>query len=295
MLSPRYSILVARPGRGVIRRLRVSGPGLWFAAAALLAVPVLLGLAMVAAVQAELVSLRNTNAILAVENAAFRAAAGELAGQITSIQGAIDEISDRAELDPDTRAAINRLPAVVRSRAIGGPTTPGGRAAPLPERTLGLLRELLGALENRLAAVRTTVENQRALAAATPTIWPAAGWLSSAFGTRADPFSGSPDFHAGLDISAHRGTAVFATADGVVRAARYTGDYGNAVLLDHGFGIETRFAHLSRFAVRVGQPVRRGDVIGFVGSTGRSTSAHLHYEVWLNNRLVNPLRLLSTR
>jgi murein DD-endopeptidase MepM/ murein hydrolase activator NlpD len=169
------------------------------------------------------------------------------------------------------------------------------RALAFPERTLSLLQDLLGVLENRLAVVRTTVENQQALARATPTIWPVAGWLSSAFGGRADPFNGSADFHPGLDISANRGTPVFATADGTVQAAKYSGNYGNAVLIDHGFGIATRFAHLSGFAVRAGQQVRRGQVVGYVGSTGRATSSHLHYEILLNGRAVNPMPLLTAR
>jgi murein DD-endopeptidase MepM/ murein hydrolase activator NlpD len=122
-----------------------------------------------------------------------------------------------------------------------------------------------------------------------------AGWLSSAFGGRADPFNGSADFHPGLDISANRGTPVFATTDGTVQAAKYSGNYGNAVLIDHGFGIATRFAHLSGFVVRAGQQVRRGQVVGYVGSTGRATSSHLHYEILLNGRAVNPMPLLTAR
>lgn len=297
MRSTRYSVLVANRATGAVRRLTVSRRLLWAAGAGLLALPLGLGLAAIGAVQAEMTALRSSNASLTLENESFRAATGELAQQITSLQGALDELSDKAQLDPATRRAIDRLPAVVRSRAIGGgtPLVGTGRAAAFPERTLSLLSDLLGVIENRLAVVRTTVENQQALAAATPTMWPVAGWLSSAFGTRTDPFNGSPDFHPGLDISANRGTPVFATANGRISSARYHGDYGNAVLIDHGFGIETRFAHLSGFAVRVGQDVRRGDVIGYVGSSGRATSSHLHYEILLNGRAVNPLPLLSAR
>lgn len=295
MRSTRYSVLVANRATGAVRRLTVSRRALWLGAAGLLAIPLALGLAAVGAVQAEMTNLRADNASLTVENESFRAATGELAQQITSLQGALDELTDKAQLDPATRRAIDRLPAVVRSRAMGGATPVAARTAAFPERTLGLLRDLLGVIENRLAVVRVTVENQQALANATPTMWPVAGWLSSAFGTRTDPFNGAPDFHPGLDISANRGTPVFATANGRISTARYQGDYGNAVLIDHGFGIETRFAHLSGFAVRVGQTVQRGDLIGYVGSTGRATSSHLHYEILLNGRAVNPLPLLSAR
>jgi murein DD-endopeptidase MepM/ murein hydrolase activator NlpD len=165
------------------------------------------------------------------------------------------------------------------------PESPGG--------TIGLLRNLLGALESELASVRTRVESQQALARATPSIWPLAGWLSSGYGRRKDPFSGAPEFHSGLDISADKGTPVRATADGTVESTGFSGNYGNAIVLDHGYGIGTRFGHLSRFAVRVGQRVRRNEVIGYVGATGRATSSHLHYEILHNGQPINPLRLLA--
>jgi murein DD-endopeptidase MepM/ murein hydrolase activator NlpD len=139
------------------------------------------------------------------------------------------------------------------------------------------------------------VERRHALAAATPTIWPAHGWLSSGYGRRADPFTGDPDFHSGLDISTGRGAPVYATADGTVVSASSSGNYGNLVVVDHGFGIVTRYAHLSRFTVKPGAKVSRGDLIGLVGATGRATAPHLHYEVLVNGRLMNPLRLLTAR
>ena len=107
------------------------------------------------------------------------------------------------------------------------------------------------------------------------------------------PFSGAPDFHPGLDISADRGTEVRAPADGVVEAAGLNGNYGKSIVLAHGYGLSTRFGHLSSYVVRSGQPVKRGDLIGYVGSTGRATSSHLHYEVLLNGSPINPLRLLT--
>jgi murein DD-endopeptidase MepM/ murein hydrolase activator NlpD len=297
MRSPRYTILIANRKNGAVRRLTLSRRAVMAGAAGVLLVPLGLGLAAIGAVQTEMISLRGLNATLGLENESYRAATGELAEQISSLRTALDDIGEKADLDPATRKAIDRLPAVVRSRAMGG-GTPGAfadRSTPFPERTLGLLRDLLDVLENRLAVVRTSVESQHALANATPSIWPVAGWLSSAFGARRDPFNGSADFHPGLDISANRGTPVFATAAGRVESASYHGNYGNSILIDHGFGISTRFGHLSGFAVRPGQHIRRGDVIGYVGSTGRATSAHLHYEVLLNGRAVNPMPLLTAR
>ena len=143
-----------------------------------------------------------------------------------------------------------------------------------------------------MSSVRSDVEKRSALAAATPSIWPAHGWLSSTVGARQDPITGESDYHEGLDISADRGTPVYATADGVVRTAGREGGYGNLVILDHEYGLETRYGHLSRLHVREGTSVKRGDIIGLVGSTGRSTGSHLHYEVRVNGRLLNPLQLL---
>ena len=156
-----------------------------------------------------------------------------------------------------------------------------------------MLRSLLGAVEGRLESLKTTVERQQALARSVPSIWPLAGWLSSSYGRRPDPFDGSTDFHQGLDIVADRGTPVRATANGTVGSAGYSGNYGNQVLVDHGFGIGTRFGHLSKVVVHAGQSVRRGEIIGYVGATGRATSAHLHYEILLNGQPINPLRLLA--
>ena len=157
------------------------------------------------------------------------------------------------------------------------------------------LRGLLQGLENRLRYVRRDVERQEALAAATPSIWPAHGWLTGAFGGRSDPFTGEAGFHQGLDISTEKGKPVYATADGTVESAAYNGDYGKLVVLTHGFGLTTRYGHLSAFNVKPGDKVKRNDVIGFVGSTGRSTGAHLHYEILANGKLINPLQLLTQR
>ena len=163
-----------------------------------------------------------------------------------------------------------------------------------PENTFGVLRDLLDALENRLQLVRNNVEHGKALAAATPSIWPAHGWLTDAYGFRRDPFTGDPDFHPAVDISADRGRPVYATAAGTVRSAGRSGAYGNLIEIDHGFGLMTRYGHLSSFRVKQGDRVTRGKLIGQVGATGRATGTHLHYEVWADGKPVNPLRLLAS-
>jgi murein DD-endopeptidase MepM/ murein hydrolase activator NlpD len=121
-----------------------------------------------------------------------------------------------------------------------------------------------------------------------PSMWPVNGRLLSRFGDRQDPFSGEGAFHTGVDISAITGTQVHAAADGIVYTAEYEGGYGKMVVVDHGNGIRTRYAHLSAFEVVAGQEVRRGQVIALSGNTGRTTSPHLHFEVRMGGNAVNP-------
>jgi murein DD-endopeptidase MepM/ murein hydrolase activator NlpD len=128
-----------------------------------------------------------------------------------------------------------------------------------------------------------------------PSLWPVEGRLIlSSYGQRLDPFSGEGAFHKGVDISAPSGMGVHAAADGIVVHAEWaSGGYGKLVVIDHGGGIQTYYAHLSRFSVKAGQAVRRGDVVGAVGSTGRVTAPHLHYEVRMGGAPVNPYRYLA--
>ena len=112
------------------------------------------------------------------------------------------------------------------------------------------------------------------------------------FGNRIDPFTGMRDFHPGIDISVPRGTRVSAPADGVVVFCGTKGGYGNIIAIDHGYGTVTRYGHLDGFNVRPGQRVKRGDVIGFSGNTGRSTAPHLHYEVWVHDQMRNPIEYI---
>lgn len=125
-----------------------------------------------------------------------------------------------------------------------------------------------------------------------PSLWPVEGRLSSTFGERIDPFNGEGAFHSGVDLAVPYGTPVRAAADGVVTFAEFMNGYGRLISLDHGHGTSTRYGHLSGFAVAVGQRVRCGQVIGYVGTTGRVTAPHLHYEVRVKNVPVNPYKYL---
>jgi murein DD-endopeptidase MepM/ murein hydrolase activator NlpD len=127
-----------------------------------------------------------------------------------------------------------------------------------------------------------------------PTLWPVVGEITGHFGERLDPFSGEGAFHAGMDIASHYGDSVHATADGIVAVVEQRAGYGKLVVIDHGFGVSTWYGHLSAFSTHVGTHVKRGDIIGLEGASGRSTGPHLHYEVRIYNTPVNPWRYLST-
>jgi murein DD-endopeptidase MepM/ murein hydrolase activator NlpD len=139
-----------------------------------------------------------------------------------------------------------------------------------------------------------SLAERQSLLMATPSIKPARGWFTSRFGYRVDPFTNRPEMHAGLDVAAPSGTPVYAPADGVVSFAGYDSGYGKLVSIDHGYGVITRFGHNSRLFVEQGQKVRRWDVISAVGSTGRSTGAHLHYEVRIHGIAVDPMNYILT-
>lgn len=128
--------------------------------------------------------------------------------------------------------------------------------------------------------------------AAAPTLWPVQGRITGSFGERIDPFSGEGAFHRGVDISSEIGARIVAPADGLVRFSEIMNGYGRTVLIDHGNGISTLYGHMSGFAVSPGQLVHRGDTLGYVGSSGRSTGPHLHYEVRIFNTPVNPHKYL---
>lgn len=142
---------------------------------------------------------------------------------------------------------------------------------------------------------RSLFPNMAEVRAAIPGIWPVRGYITGRFGKRLDPFSGEGAFHPGVDIGARYGTDVKATGDGMVIEAERDAGYGRSIVLDHGNGITTRYAHMSRLFVVVGEEVTRGEVIGAVGMSGRTTGPHLHYEIRLHGAPVNPSRFLPAR
>jgi murein DD-endopeptidase MepM/ murein hydrolase activator NlpD len=128
--------------------------------------------------------------------------------------------------------------------------------------------------------------------ASTPSVWPARGWVSSGFGKRTSPFTGLSERHAGIDIANRTGTAVLASADGIVVYSSRNGSLGKTIKVKHGYGLKTNYGHLSKILVKKGERVKRGQKIGEMGSTGRSTGPHLHYDVTHNGVHVNPFNYI---
>jgi murein DD-endopeptidase MepM/ murein hydrolase activator NlpD len=306
-MSKRYTVVVTDLSSGRSRTMTVRLRPVALLTCAAMAMPVLVGLGAAWKGRHDVASLYASHQSLETENASYRAATADLTGQISSLQAALADLGARSALDPSLARAMDRLPALVKARAMGGGAPPSSPAQAQdayvqalagitsPEDTFGVLRTILEGVESRLLAVRSLVDRRNALAAATPSLWPARGWLTSPMGRRQDPVTGQPEFHAGLDIAAEAGQPVYATAEGVVRTTEYRQGYGNLIIVDHGFGLETRYGHLSEFTAKKDERVKRGDIIGRVGATGRATGPHLHYEVLANGRLLNPLQLLTQR
>jgi murein DD-endopeptidase MepM/ murein hydrolase activator NlpD len=147
--------------------------------------------------------------------------------------------------------------------------------------------------EQSFASLLALLKQKKSLLAATPSLWPVMGWVTSEFGRRTSPFGSEREFHKGVDIATKHGRVIQAPADGVVVEVAYQQDVGQMIRIDHGHGIATFYGHLSKAIVRLGATVKKGDRIGHVGNSGRSTGSHLHYAVLLNGVPVNPRKYLN--
>lgn len=157
---------------------------------------------------------------------------------------------------------------------------------------LGDLQAKAIAQEKSFQELTEAVQSRQSLWASTPSIWPTTGWLTSGYGNRVSPFTGRVSKHNGIDIASRQDTPVIAPAAGVVSYTGFDSGLGKLIKINHGYGIMTYYGHLAKAAVKVGQKVKRGDVIAYVGSTGLSTGPHLHYEIYVNDVPVNPMRYI---
>ncbi|HEY6803845.1 MAG TPA: M23 family metallopeptidase [Pyrinomonadaceae bacterium] len=203
----------------------------------------------------------------------------------------LEKLNNRVEKVEDTSRKLAEKSGVVQDDVQNGS---GGPELPLDENGVATLAAKMTKIEADMSAYEEVLR-QRGY---TPTIWPVDGKLEGGFGGRRNPFGGPGwEFHTGQDIEAPMGATVVAGAKGQVSYAGWMNGYGQLVIVDHGGGLSTRYGHLSHIDVQVGQQVSRGELLGKVGSTGRSTGPHLHYEVRINDEAVNPLQylLMSTK
>jgi murein DD-endopeptidase MepM/ murein hydrolase activator NlpD len=216
----------------------------------------------------------------AVENQRLRTENEQQRRELISLSNRVDAVEDTSRKLAEKSGVINYQPVT--------PST-GGPAIPMDASGLAALEGKMSELERNMRAYENVLRERGYM----PSVWPVVGKLESGFGGRRNPFGGSAyEFHSGQDIDAATGDPVVAGATGQVSFVGWQNGYGQLVVIDHGGGLTTRYGHLSHIDVALGQTVERSQFIGRVGSTGRSTGPHLHYEIRINDEPVNPLQYL---
>lgn len=296
-----YTVLIVPDDSPKTRKLRV--PHWILTRSAIVLGVLLLGIIAATVHYFQVVGEITENKILRDENVQLRSDLKRIRERIAQIGSTLD----RVERFDQRLRAITLLSDPERHLAIGpvGMVDADDRDSPSARVMLGepedpaALRSKLDALsaeaarqEASLQELHAYFEDQKSLLASTPSIWPVRGWVTSDFGHRLDPFTAERIMHKGLDIAAAHGTPIVAPSDGLVIFAGVEGGYGKVLVLDHGYGVKTRFAHMADIGVKVGDRVKRGDHVGLLGNTGRSTGPHLHYEVRVNGVPENPRKFI---
>lgn len=299
MSKSRWTVIVVPQGSSTSRVIEVSHTSLKLVgslAIAAVMVALLLGYGTIA----KSVNMARAKAV-AAENQRLAAELGVIQGRVSLLTDSISALERR---DSQIRVLANLEPIdpQVHAAGIGGPrpvVSSDEQSGAMVERATAVRVDLNALIRRANLLTRSFREAADSLAShterlsATPSILPTNGWLSSAFAAmRIHPIFHEARPHEGVDITAPRGTPIEAPANGVVVFSGWDGGYGNVIRIDHGFGIVTRFAHASRLLVGVGVRVKRGQPIALVGNTGLSTAPHLHYEIHVNGRPVNPLNYI---
>ncbi|SNR61636.1 Peptidase family M23 [Humidesulfovibrio mexicanus] len=298
MLFGKFHIVIFREKRGSTRKLQMRG---WMLLGlGLLALALVVGNAILLAGMFSSGSLERSLSLTEKSANEQKTQLLNLSQKLVTLQKDVTRIRD---FDSKLRVMINleqENTMSVSSR--GGPGQdmnkgylPIYRQELLARKMNEFLRQL--SVEARLEEVRQQEIMQRLRAnkdvlESTPSLWPAGGWVTSGFGWRSSPFTSKREFHKGLDIAAPAGTPIFAPSRGIVSAVERDPAYGLLLSVTHGAGLTTRYAHLQRVNVKHGQVVQRGEVIAYMGDSGRSTGPHLHYEVRVGGVPVNPMRYI---
>ena len=293
-----YTILLVSDHSQAVRKLHL--PRVWLRNGALALGGLALAGMLTGGHYLSLLGVASDNRALKEENAQLRS-------QILLVQEKVAHISatlDRVErFDAKLRTAVTQLQDPERGLAIGPVGKPETTAIPGPapaaQENLSALPARLGTLETEASRQESSLrelqeyfDDQTSLLSSTPSLWPTRGWVTSDFGVRLDPYSAERMMHRGLDIATPYGQPVYAPSDGVVVFVGTEGGYGKVLVVDHGYGVKTRYGHLSEVFVKLGENVKRGARVAAVGNTGRSTGPHLHYEVRVNGIPENPRKFI---
>jgi murein DD-endopeptidase MepM/ murein hydrolase activator NlpD len=291
-----YHVYLIPENSSQIRKFRLSPQKIrWFAGIAAV------GTFLLAFSVAGFWRYRSLYASLAVEREttkAYEKERAELLGKVALLESTVGE----------TEAMAGKLASLVGTERIPmkkgiGPIQDPQGAMDIASKTepidMAALSPKMDRIEDRAQTLRDKLkeltkiqEDKLTYIASTPSVWPVKGWLTSDFGYRRSPFTLAADFHPGIDIAAAWGTPIMAPADGVITFAGMKGGYGKMVVIDHGFGVVTKFGHTSELLVKEGDKIKRGTKIALVGNTGHSTGPHLHYEVHADGVPVDPMKYL---
>ncbi|MEA3347490.1 MAG: M23 family metallopeptidase [Pseudomonadota bacterium] len=301
----KYTLVLFRTGSGVHRKVTLPVKqvkrAIWLLAPGLCA----FFIGAMVAIALYLVNLHSINdySQMARENRELEKQVGFFSQRMTDLY---DQFTSLKESNSRVKVLANLaiVPSRIETRSVGGPDplaaelTVSSIDAERKQQLARMHRELqrlelaITREEGELRHLSAHLEERQTLLNFTPSVWPVRGWISSRFGYRVSPFTGRRELHKGLDIVNRTGTPVVVTADGQVVFAGYKGGYGKMVTVDHGLGKVTKYGHLSKITARSGDSVVRGQELGLLGNTGRSTGPHLHYEVVVNGKAVNPVEYL---
>jgi len=307
-----FRISTGRPGRA--KQLELSGPRLLLLAFVLVAAVFVAGLTIGRVLLGASAEQRVLARAIVQQRQAIQAARGQLDGQVDALAARVGSLNaqlirldalgkrltqvaglDRGEFDFDKDPPAGGPDPGPENDAGGSPSAGGSAEVPELGKVLDVLESQVSDREQQLVVLETVLSSrelgQRIMPGGLPLI---GGWISSHFGYRTDPFTGYGSFHAGVDFAGAPGSRIVAVGPGVVSYAGYKQGYGNVVEITHPTGYTTRYGHNSRNLVRTGQSVQKGDAIAIIGSTGRSTGTHVHFEVLRNGRAVNPVKYLGS-
>ncbi len=308
MASKKVTIVVVPEGPRKIRQIKI--PRFWVFSVVLVFLAGSLSLAWVVrdylSIKRDLPRLSS----LQEENTLQKQQITSLSGKVEAINQKMAELKefdrkvrDMVSMDPSKGSGMELAKEQQQFIGIGGSDSSLAGSNSLSEkghkklvrmmyRSLDNLDSDISVQKDEKAELLRLLDRQKSIIACTPSVWPARGWVSSGFGYRLSPFTSEKELHRGLDICGRKGSPVIAPADGVVSYVEWDPGYGKTVIVNHGYGLNTMYAHLDKVHVKKGQAVKRHQEIAQVGDSGRTTGSHLHYEVHLNGVPVNPLRYI---